>query len=76
MPLGLARSQHPAQTTVYGHTAFTTYTPGSTTTFVKPGEDTYIRVLKLGPGQQVQGAINAAEIIQFIGPRVQRDEKS
>jgi hypothetical protein len=65
-----------AQTSVYGNMAFTTFTPGSTTTFVKPGENAYIRVLKLAPGQQVQGAINAAEIIQFIGPRVQRDEKS
>ena len=65
-----------AQTSIYGRTAFTTYTPGSTTSFIKPGEDAYIRVLKLAPGQQVQGAMSAAEIIQFIGPRVQRDEKS
>ncbi len=41
-------------------------------TVIKPGEDAYIRVLKLAPGQQAQGAFSAAEIIQFTGPRVQR----
>lgn len=40
------------QTSVVGHTAFTTYTPGSTYTFVKPGEAVLIRVLRLKPGEQ------------------------
>ena len=40
---------------------------------IKPGEDVYIRVLKLATGQQAQGAFSAAEIIQFTGPRVKRD---
>jgi hypothetical protein len=60
-------------TTFSGGTAYTTRTPGSVNNIVKPGQDVYIRVLKLAPGQQVQGAYAADEIIRFIGPRVQRD---
>jgi hypothetical protein len=41
---------------------------------IEPGEDAYIRVLKLAPGQQPSGAgvFSAAEIIQFVGARVKR----
>jgi hypothetical protein len=55
-------------TTFSGNQAFTTTTPGSATQFIKPGQDTYIRVLK-GPQN---GALSAAEIIQFTGARVKR----
>ena len=60
-------------TTFSGNTAYTIRSPGSVDNIVKPGQDVYIRVLKLAPGQQVQGSFAADEIIQFIGPRVQRD---
>jgi hypothetical protein len=39
------------QTNVVGHTAFTTYTPGTTYNIVKPGEALLIRVLRLKPGE-------------------------
>ncbi len=62
-------------TTVVGRQAFTTTSPGSVDTVIKPGQDVYIRVLKLSPGQQVQGAVSAAEVIQYTGPRVPRAEQ-
>lgn len=58
-----------ATTTVSGGTAFTTYQPGYTSEFIKPGQDAYIRVLR-GPAA---GALSADEIIRFTGSRVQRD---
>jgi hypothetical protein len=61
-----------ANSSVSGGTAFTTYAPPTTSTFIKPGQDAYIRVLRLPPGQQAAGAFSADEIIQFIGSRVQR----
>ncbi len=61
------------QTSVIGQTAFTTYNPGSTYTIIKPGEQAYIRVLRLRPGEAPPaGALSADEIIQYIGPRVKR----
>jgi hypothetical protein len=59
-------------TTVVGHQAFTTTSPGSVDTVIKPGQDVYVRVLKLPPGPLPQGVYSAAEIIQFVGSRVQR----
>jgi hypothetical protein len=62
-----------AQTTFVGHNASTTYTPGSTETIIKPGQDAYIRVLNVKAGQTLPaGAISADEIIKYVGPRVQR----
>jgi hypothetical protein len=61
-----------AQTTFAGNTAFTSYTPPTSTTMIKPGQNVFIKVLRLGPGQQAQGAISAAEIIQYTGARVKR----
>jgi hypothetical protein len=55
-------------TTFSGNQAFTTTTPGSASEFIKPGQDTYIRVLKV----YQPGAISASEIIQFTGARVKR----
>ncbi|WP_457488951.1 CC0125/CC1285 family lipoprotein [Tardiphaga sp. P5_C10] len=55
-------------TTFSGNQAFTTTSPASASEFIKPGQDTYIRVLR---GAQ-PAAISAAEIIQFTGARVKR----
>lgn len=59
-------------TTFVGNQAFTTTAPGSVDTVIKPGQDVYVRVLKLPPGPAPQGVYSAAEIIQFIGSRVER----
>jgi hypothetical protein len=60
-------------TTVVGRQALTTTSPGSVDTVIKPGEDVYVRMLKqLPPGPLPQGTYSAAEIIQFVGSRVQR----
>lgn len=61
-----------SNTTFVGNQAFTTTSPGSVDTVIKPGQDVYIRVLKLPAGAPTQGVFSAAEIIQFTGPRVQR----
>lgn len=61
-----------AQTNIVGRTAYTTYTPGETVNIVKPGQDAYIKVLRIPPGQSVAGSFSADEIIQYIGPRVER----
>jgi hypothetical protein len=56
-------------TTVYGDSAFTTYSRGST--FVKAGQDVMIRVLHLKPGESPPaGAFPAQDIAQTIGPRL------
>jgi hypothetical protein len=63
-----------ATTNVVGRTAYTTYSPGATVEIFKPGQDNYIRVLRMTPGQKSPEAISADEIIQYVGPRVkQRD---
>jgi hypothetical protein len=60
-------------TSVVGNTAFTTYSPGSTDTYIKPGQDAYIRVMRLPPGQAAPpGTFAADEIIQFVGSRIAR----
>jgi hypothetical protein len=59
-------------TTVVGNQAFTTTSPGSVDTVIKPGQDVYIRVLKTAPSAPTPGVYSAAEIIQFVGSRVQR----
>jgi hypothetical protein len=62
-----------SQTTFAGNSAYTTYNPGAVSTFIKPGQDAYIRVLNVKPGQKPPpGAISADEIIQYVGPRMQR----
>jgi hypothetical protein len=62
-----------AQTTFAGNSAFTTYNPGTSITFIKPGQDAYIRVLNVKQGQTAPpDAMSADEIIQYIGPRIQR----
>jgi hypothetical protein len=60
-------------TSVYGSTAFTTYNPPSTEVVHKPGQDVYIRILRLPAGRQATAGVFAAdEIVQFIGNRVKR----
>jgi hypothetical protein len=60
-------------TTVVGRSAFTTTSPGSVDTVIKPGEDVYVRILKQQPpGPLPPGTYSAPEIIQFVGSRVQR----
>jgi hypothetical protein len=59
-------------TSFVGNQAFTTTSPGSVDTVIKPGQDVYIRVLKVAPTGPVQGVYSAAEVIQFTGPRVRR----
>lgn len=64
-----------ARTTYYGNTATTSYSPPMVTNVFKPGQDAYIRVLNVGPGQTPPpGSIAAAEIIQFVGSRVKRPQ--
>jgi hypothetical protein len=60
-----------AETTFVGNSAYTTFKPESVNTYVHPGQDTYIQVLRLPPGAQPPpGALSADEIIQYIGPRL------
>ncbi len=59
-------------TTFVGNQAFTNTSPGSVDTVIRPGQDVYIRVLKLPAGAPAQGVYSAAEIVQFTGARVQR----
>jgi hypothetical protein len=62
-----------AQTTIQGRTAVTTYSPGSVDTYIKPGQDTYVRVVKVPAGAAPPpGALSADEIIRFIGPRLSK----
>lgn len=62
-----------AQTSFVGNTAYTTYTPGTVHQYVKPGQDVYIRVLTIPPGQPTPpGTFDADEIIRFVGSRVKR----
>ena len=59
-------------TTFVGNQAFTNTSPGSVDTVIRPGQDVYIRVLKLPAGAPAPGVYSAAEIVQFTGARVQR----
>ncbi|MEY9987474.1 hypothetical protein ABH995_006811 [Bradyrhizobium yuanmingense] len=60
-------------TTLVGNQAFTTSSPGSVDTVIKPGQDVFVRVLKLPlTTPPTAGLYSAAEIIQFVGSRVQR----
>jgi hypothetical protein len=62
-----------ARTSFSGNTAYTTYTPATAHQFVKPGQNTYIRVFTIPPGQPVPpGLLAADEVIQFVGSRVKR----
>lgn len=60
------------QVSVYGNTAYGTYSPGYTYPIVKPGQQMLIQVILVRSGNAPQGAISAAEVVAFIGPRVRR----
>lgn len=58
-----------------GNTAFVTSTPGYSETVVKPGQDAYVRVVKVAAGQQPPpGAFNAAEIDKIVGGRLRAQQ--
>lgn len=60
-----------AETQFVGNSAYTTFKPESVNTNIMPGQDTYMQVLRLPPGAQPPpGAMNADEIIQYVGPRL------
>jgi len=62
-----------AQTSFVGYRAVTTYTPAMAYNYIKPGQDTYIRVYTVPPGKpSPPGMVAADEIIQFVGSRVKR----
>ncbi len=62
-----------SRTTFVGNTAMTTYNPPVAHNIYKPGEDAYIRIIRIPPGQHPpQGAIAADEIIRHVGSRVKR----
>ena len=51
-------------------TAGSPYSPSTGSTVIKPGQDAYIRVLRLAPGQQPPGGFfDADELIQLMGRR-------
>lgn len=56
--------------TRYGNVTYGSYSPGLTDTFMRPGQDAYIRIIRAGTGQQVQRAFDAAGIVRVIGPRL------
>jgi hypothetical protein len=69
--LSTAQTPGTMQTSVYGSTAFTTYTPGMTYNIVKPGQAVMIQVIRLSPGETLPpGACPAMDIVQTIGPRL------
>jgi hypothetical protein len=62
-----------AQTSFTGNVAYTTYTPSTVHQYVKPGQDTYIRVFTVAVGQKPgPGMLSADEIIQFVGGRIKK----
>ncbi|MCJ9673041.1 MULTISPECIES: CC0125/CC1285 family lipoprotein [unclassified Neorhizobium] len=63
------------QTSVYGNTAYSTYTPGTTYNIVKPGQDLIIKLFNSAKGPVPQGAVAAQEVYNNISPRVVRPKK-
>ena len=50
-----------AQTSFVGNTAYTTFSPGNVYAYVKPGQDTYIRVFTIAPGQAPPPGVLSAD---------------
>ena len=62
-----------AQTSFTGNMAYTTYTPSTVHQYIKPGQDTYIRVFTVAAGQKpTPGMLSVDEIIQFVGGRIKK----
>ena|SRR5271155_802808 len=53
------------ETNVYGSTAFTTYAPGMLHSFVKPGEDIFVRFCK----DNCPGMRPAQQVVDNLGPK-------
>lgn len=70
----VVQSPGTVQTSVVGRTAVSTYTPGSTDTFIKPGESLIIRVVRLKPGEPPPtGALPAQDLVNTLGPRLKQE---
>jgi hypothetical protein len=51
----------------------TAYPPTTVYQFIRPGQDAYIRVLTVEPGQPLpSGSFSAEEMIRYASPRVRR----
>jgi hypothetical protein len=68
---GVISTPGSAQTTFIGNTAFTTWTPGYTDLIVKPGSDVIIKLVPKDAAPPPR-AMDARQIVQFIGSRVER----
>jgi hypothetical protein len=54
-------------------TGTTAYPPTTVYQFIRPGQDAYIRVLSVDPGQPLpSGSFSAEEMIRYASPRVRR----
>jgi hypothetical protein len=60
-------------TTVVGNSVYTRYSPGTTTSFYKPGQALMIRLYK--EGEQPAGAFKAQEVLSYMIPATQPDKK-
>ena len=61
------------QSTRVGATRYSTYTPAVINRQMNPGQDAFIRILKLAPDQAAPAdAKSADEIIKYIGGRIPR----
>ena len=61
------------QSTLVGATRTSTYTPAVINRQMLPGQDAYIRVIKIGVGEAAPAdAKSADEIIKYIGARIPR----
>lgn len=64
-------------TSLIGNTAYTTHNPGSRYNINKPGQDLYIRVLKLDQSKKLpENTFFADEIIKYVGSRIKRNNKT
>lgn len=58
-----------------GNTSFISTSPGYSETVVKPGQDAYVRVIKVPTGHQPPaGSFNAAEIDRIVGARLRAEQ--
>ena len=67
---GPARSE----TVWRGDSRVTTTTPGFVNTVVRPGESSYVRLLSKSAGPLPPDALDAADVIRVVGPRVAQDD--
>jgi hypothetical protein len=70
--IGIFSNPGTATTNFVDSTAFTTFSPVMTHSFEQPGQDALIRVVTPSAQVPVPGAIEAAEILRFVAPRLRR----